>query len=234
MAANSDIQRGTIKPELEINNTFHSTVNAIYLAEKLSIKVFCFTSSSAIYGETNNKLKENYGPLKPISRYGAMKVASEAILSSSLDLFNKIFIFRFPNVISGDVTHGLFYDIPKKIRNNNLIKVLGNGLQTNPYMHINTLIRIIIFLYKLKKIDKINIFNIGPDDQGIKVKDIIKKFIHIKNLTNKTFKYENKIRGWKGDVVKYTFDITKIKKIITFKIPSSANAVEKTIKEIKI
>ena len=232
LAANSDIQKGSKNTKIELNNTFLTTFNSIKLAEKLNISNFCFTSSSAIYGESNLKFKENFGPLRPISNYGAMKASSESIIHANAKIFDKIFIFRFPNVISSDVTHGLFFDMQKKIKKSNKINIFGFGLQKKPYMHVDTLIKIINFLYESKKMHKTNIFNIGPDDNGITVKEIIKKFVKIKKLQNKNFTYEAKKRGWDGDVINYKFDVSKIKKILNFKIPSSIKAVEKTIKEI--
>jgi UDP-glucose 4-epimerase len=122
----------------------------------------------------------------------------------------------------------------KKIKKSNNISVLGNGLQKKPYMHVDTLIRIIDNLYMSKKMNKNNILNIGPDDDGITVKEIINKFVKIKKLKNKVFLFESKKRGWEGDVIKYRFDVSKIKKILSFKIPSSEKAVEKTIREISL
>lgn len=234
LAANSDIQIGSKKPKIELNNTFLTTINSVKLAIQLNIPNFCFTSSSAIYGESPFKLKENYGPLKPISNYGAMKASSECIIHANAKSFNKIFIFRFPNVISSDVTHGLFFDMQNKIKKSNKIQVLGNGLQKKPYMHVDTLIKIIYFLYKSKKMYKTNILNIGPEDSGVTVREIINNFIKIKKLKKKVFLFENKKRGWEGDVIKYRFDVSKIKKIINFDIPSSIKAVEKTIREIRL
>ena len=49
---------------------------------------FVFASSSAIYGNLNDKkLSEDTGPLLPISTYGAMKLASEAIISAAKESF---------------------------------------------------------------------------------------------------------------------------------------------------
>ena len=81
---------------------------------------------------------------------------------------------------------------------------------------------------------KTNILNIGPEDSGVTVREIINNFIKIKNLKKKVFLFENKKRGWEGDVIKYRFDVSKIKKIINFNIPSSIKAVEKTIREIRL
>ena len=80
-------------------DTFKTTFNIIEALNNSKTKVekFIFASSSAIYGYKKNiKIKENLGDLKPISYYGAMKAASENLLSSYSFLNNtKCFIFRF-------------------------------------------------------------------------------------------------------------------------------------------
>ena len=45
-------------------------------------------------------LKENYGPLLPVSNYGAAKLASEAFISAFSSMYNiQTWIARFPNVV---------------------------------------------------------------------------------------------------------------------------------------
>ena len=79
---------------------------------------FVFASSSAIYGNLNDKkLSEDTGPLLPISTYGAMKLASEAIISAAKESFlKKIYIFRFPNVVGHPSTHGVIHDFILRLK----------------------------------------------------------------------------------------------------------------------
>ena len=45
-------------------------------------------------------MREDAGPLLPISNYGAMKLASEAVISAAAEAFLDVAIlFRFPNVV---------------------------------------------------------------------------------------------------------------------------------------
>jgi len=234
LAANSDIQKGSENSNIELRNTFLSSYYSVKICEKLNIQKFCFFSSSAIYGETRNKIKETHGPILPISNYGAMKVASEAFLSSARFQIKDILIFRLPNVIGPDVTHGFFYDIPNKIRRNDIVQILGNGLQKKPFMHVDHLLKIILKIYKIKYLKNINIFNVGPGDSGITVKKIINLFISLKKIKNTKFLFQHKKNGWQGDVAKYKFNNSKILKLCKFNIPSSEESVVKTIKEIKL
>ena len=82
LAANSDIQKGGKDPLVDYNLTFNTTFNVLQLLKEFEIKKFFFASTSAIYGETYDVLNEDYGPLKPVSNYGAGKLASEAFISA--------------------------------------------------------------------------------------------------------------------------------------------------------
>ena len=55
----------------------------------------------------------------PVSNYGAMKLASEGIITAALERFLKrAWICRFPNVVGGRATHGVIFDFLKKLRAN--------------------------------------------------------------------------------------------------------------------
>ena len=61
------------------------------------MKSIAFASTSAIYGERDDLLYENSGPLLPISNYGATKRASEALLSAAAEPFvERLWLFGFP------------------------------------------------------------------------------------------------------------------------------------------
>ena len=81
------------------------------------IKNFIFASSSAIYGNHGDlTIKEDTGPLIPISNYGAMKLASEAICFAAQEKYlKKLRIFRFPNVVGIPATHGVIFDFTNKL-----------------------------------------------------------------------------------------------------------------------
>ena len=233
-AANSDISKGSENLDIEFNDTFMTTLNALALSENLNIKEFIFASSSAIFGRTNKKISEDYGPCLPESNYGSMKLASESIISSSQNKFNKIVIARFPNVVGPDNTHGLIYDMIKKSKISDSIPVLGNGKQKKPYIHVKYLIEYLYKLYKHKNQTKIKIVNIGPEDKGVTVEQIINMLSKSILFKNKKFTYQlNKEGGWKGDIPFYHYNVNRLLSIIgNNKIPSSLDAINLTIKEI--
>ena len=45
---------------------------------------------------------------------------------------------------------------------------------------------------------------------------------------------KKKIEGWKGDVVKYSYNTNLIKKTLNIEIPSSKKSINQAIKDISI
>ena len=78
-----------------------------------------------------------------------MKLSSESYIYANYKNFDEILIIRFPNVVGGNMTHGLLYDLIKKFKNNNgKINILGNGSQKKPYLHVSNLVKYMYLLYK--------------------------------------------------------------------------------------
>lgn len=213
LAANSDIKKGVNNYKVDLSNTYLSTVNTVEFLKKYFRRdtKLIFTSSSAIYGRIKSKISEKTKIRKPKSNYGLMKLKSEEYLTSVSNKYNiNTLIFRFPNVIGPNLTHGLLYDMKKKIfSKDKYIQVLGNGEQQKPYSHVSEIINCILFLKKKKFLQKLNFFNIGTSDNGVKVKYIVDKMVK-KFKSLKKIKFERKKIGWVGDISKYSYSTKKI------------------------
>ena len=212
LAANSDIQKGGKDPMVDYNLTFNTTFNVLQLLKEFEIKKFFFASTSAIYGETYDVLNEDYGPLKPVSNYGAGKLASEAFISAFSSTYGiQTWITRFPNVVGERFTHGVIYDFIKKLRNNpEELEVLGNGEQCKPYVYVKDLVEAILYVIDHAS-EKYNVYMIGSDSRT-KVKEIAAMVIEEMDL-NAKIRYTGGDRGWVGDVPEFRYDLTKINKL---------------------
>lgn len=212
LAANSDIQKGGKDPMVDYNLTFNTTFNILKLLKEFEIKKFFFASTSAIYGETYDVLNEDYGPLKPVSNYGAGKLASEAFISAFSSTYGiQTWITRFPNVVGERFTHGVIYDFIKKLRNNpEELEVLGNGEQCKPYVYVKDLVEAILYVIDNAS-EKYNVYMIGSDSRT-KVKEIAAMVIEEMGL-NAKIRYTGGDRGWVGDVPEFRYDLTKINKL---------------------
>lgn len=212
LAANSDIQKGGKDPMVDYNLTFNTTFNVLQLLNEFEIKKFFFASTSAIYGETYEVLNEDYGPLKPVSNYGAGKLASEAFISAFSSTYGiQTWITRFPNVVGERFTHGVIYDFIKKLRNNpEELEVLGNGEQCKPYVYVKDLVEAILYVIDNAS-EKYNVYMIGSDSRT-KVNEIAAMVIEEMGL-NAKIRYTGGDRGWVGDVPEFRYDLTKINKL---------------------
>ena len=162
LAANSDIQKGSKDPQLDYDLTFNTTFNVLQCMREFGVKKLFFASTSAIYGDTSDRLHENYGPLQPVSNYGAGKLASAGFISAFRSAYNiQTWITRFPNVVGERFTHGVIYDFMNKLRKNpEVLTVLGNGEQNKPYLYVKDLVEGILFVCKNAK-DLYNIYIIN-------------------------------------------------------------------------
>ena len=212
LAANSDIQKGGKDPMVDYNLTFNTTFNVLQLMKEYGVKKLFFASTSAIYGETYEVLNEDYGPLKPVSNYGAGKLASEAFISAFSSTYGiQTWITRFPNVVGERFTHGVIYDFIKKLRNTpEELEVLGNGEQCKPYVYVKDLVEAILYVIDHAN-EKYNVYMIGSDSRT-KVKEIAAMVIEEMEL-NATIRYTGGDRGWVGDVPEFRYDLTKINKL---------------------
>lgn len=232
LAANSNIPAGIDDINIDLNNTFMSTVSILKIMKKLSFKKLFFSSSSAVYGYNQNKLHEDIGPLMPISNYGAMKLSSEAIISASLESFlDKACIFRFPNVVGVPSTHGVIFDFIQRLKKNpSVLEVLGNGTQQKTYLHVSELIDAMMFINQNTE-DGLHYFNIGSMDNGLLVKQIAEETIKLVSPDAK-INYQKTDRGWVGDVPRFIYSVEKLKKLGWSPKMSSLDAVKKAIREI--
>ena len=212
LAANSDIQKGGKDPEVDYNLTFKTTFNVLQCMKEFEVKKLFFASTSAIYGETNENLTEDFGPLQPVSNYGAGKLASEAFISAFSATYNiQTWITRFPNVVGERFTHGVIYDFIHKLNANpHELIVLGNGEQNKPYLYVKDLVDGMLFVCNSAH-ERFNVYNLGSYTRT-KVKEIAQMVIEEMGL-NATIKYTGGDRGWVGDVPEFKYDLSKINQL---------------------
>ena len=212
MAANSDISKSANDTSIDFNDTLLTTRVLLESMRKNNVKNIFFASTSAVYGEMPDiVLNEETGGLKPVSYYGGAKLASEALISSYVSMCDmNAVIFRFPNVIGPRLTHGVVYDFVKKLRNNpKELLILGNGTQCKPYIYVTDLVNAIVKLTEQFE-PGVDVFNISVMSEGTSVTHIAEIVVDVLGLSDVEFKYTGGDRGWKGDLPRFKYDISKV------------------------
>lgn len=232
LAANSDIAAGTGDPGIDFRRTLATTYHALNAAREHRVGSWAFASTSAVYGERADLLTEDSGPLLPISNYGANKLASEALISAAVEAYlERAWIFRFPNVVGGRATHGALYDFVGRLATRPpALRVLGNGTQTKPYLHVGELLDAMLHIVSRAK-ERRNVFNIGPQDSGVAVSFMAEQAI-TRVQPGTPIAYTGGDRGWVGDVPRFHYSTQKLTQSGWVPRLGSAEAVIKSIDEI--
>ena len=233
VAANPDVKLGASDTRIHLNQNIMATYNLLEAMRKNNTEKITFTSTSTVYGEASiMPTPEDYGPLIPISLYGASKLACEALVTSYSHTFDmQAWIFRFANIVGPRSTHGITVDFVKKLRkNSNLLEILGDGKQEKSYLHVLECIDAILFVIENSK-EKVNIFNIGSEDT-ISAIEIGKAVIEEIGLSNVKFTYTGGNRGWKGDVPRMRLGIEKMKNLGWKPVYTSERSIRETARAL--
>jgi UDP-glucose 4-epimerase len=236
LAANSDIPAGVLDAGVDLRDTFMTTFSLLEAMKTLKIGTLHFASSSAIYGDLGGvPLHETIGPLLPISNYGAMKLASEALISAAAESYlDRVNLFRFPNVVGAPATHGVILDFINKLKKDaNRLDVLGDGTQQKSYLHVSDLIAAMLHMRNSLDFPKVLPINIGPVDDGVTVRFIAESVRErINPSADICFGTGNK--GWVGDVPKFQYSVERLGQTGWSPKRNSADAVRYAIDQIAI
>jgi len=233
LAANPDIKFSTgDSTDKDLKENTIGTYNVLEAARLNKVKKIVFTSSSAIYGEpTVFPTPENYGPLKPISLYGASKLADEALITSFSHLFDiQVWIFRLANVV-GDKSRKrgttVLTDFIEKLKKNpKHLEILGNGKQKKSFIWVEDCLEGMLTVIEKAK-ENVNIVNMGNID-SITIDEIAQAVILKMGLKGVKISYTGGVRGWKGDSPLMLIDTTKAKSYGWSAKYSSREAIEKS------
>ena len=211
LAANPDIRLGTEVTDTDLKQGTVATYNVLESMRVSGVGRISFASSSAVYGEAEvMPTPEDYGPVMPISLYGASKLASEALITAWAGTFGaQGFIHRFANIVGPRGTHGVIFDFIHKLkRDPSRLEVLGDGNQEKSYMSAHDCVQSMIHVISLGDEGTV-LNNLGTGDT-CSVSRIAEIVIEESGLEGVSIDYTGGKRGWAGDVPKTYLDVSKL------------------------
>jgi len=232
IAANPDVKVGAVDTSVHLQQNIIATYNVLEAMRRCGVKNILFTSTSTVYGDAKViPTPEDYGPLVPISLYGASKLGCEALITAYAHTFDmRCAIFRFANIVGERSTHGVIYDFINKLRKNpEKLEILGDGTQCKSYCHIKDCVDAMFFAWEKQNQD-VGIYNIGSEDY-ITVKEIADIVVEEMQLKNVEYQFTGGVdggRGWKGDVKVMRLSIEKLKRMGWKPTYNSGEAVRHT------
>jgi UDP-glucose 4-epimerase len=232
-AANPDIAKSMLETDLDLRLGIIATYNVVESMRTAGVKMLAYSSGSGVYGDVGlTQTAENFGPLLPISMYGASKLGAEGVISAFCGMFDlQAWIFRFANVVGPRQTHGVGFDFIRKLKKEpHTLQILGDGSQSKSYIHVTDVIDAMLFVIE-KQRRNVNVFNVATDDY-ITVNEIAEIVTEEMKISDVKFEHTGGSRGWKGDVPVVRFDIEKIHKLGWVSKHSSKQAIRLSIQSL--
>lgn len=211
--ANADVRGGKARTRIDLEQNTIATWNVLEAARTHGIKGFGFASSATVYGEPEVfPTPENYAP-QQTSLYGASKYAGEAMIQAYCEYFDmRCFIYRFVSWIGERYSHGIVFDLMKKLQNDRLrLPLLGDGTQKKSYLYVKDGVQGIMLGIEKAPAQK-NVYNLGHD-YFLTVLEVVKIILDELGLKDVKLEFAGGKRGWVGDSPLVHLDTTKLKSL---------------------
>lgn len=211
-AANPDIAKAASEPPIDFWEGTYLTQNVLEAMRITGATRLTYASGSGVYGDRSHAMPgEAFGPLEPVSTYGASKLGCEALIAAYCHMFGfSAAAFRFANVVGDGQTHGVTYDFVRRLRTDpTQLEILGDGTQDKAYVHVDDIVQA-MFTATPEPGSGFSVFNVGTDDT-ITVKRIAELTIEEMGLDDVHVVTGTDSRGWRGDVPVVRLDYGKIK-----------------------
>lgn len=202
LASNPDIARAATEPAIDFDEGTYLTHLVVEAARKTSAARVLYASGSGVYGDLGEtEVHEDWGPLIPVSTYGASKLAGEGLIASYCHMFGLTArVFRFGNVVGPRQTHGVGFDFVRSLlKNGTSLRILGDGSQSKSYIHVEDVIDAVLVGHAAKGVYEA--YNVATGDY-ITVREIADLALECVGLSPGETQYEftGGPRGWKGDI----------------------------------
>ena len=236
LAANPEVNAKNASPEDHFRQNIEATYNLLEAMRRSGGQKFiAFTSSSTVYGEAEAiPTREDYGPLVPISLYGASKLACEALLTAYAAMYGfRAIIYRLANVVGPRSNHGVIYDFVQKLRDSpDELEVLGDGSQSKSYLYIDDCITGI--MNGIERGNRVDIYNIGSWDRTnvLEIAETVKDEMGLNEARIRLTGGIDGGRGWKGDVKVMQLDMNELRSVGWTPKYGSAEAVRLTARSV--
>jgi UDP-glucose 4-epimerase len=211
-ASNPDIARAATQPDIDFWEGTYLTQNVLEAVRVCGVPRLTYASGSGVYGDVGaTPAHEDYGPLLPISTYGASKLAGEALIGAYCHMFGlSALAFRFANVVGPHQTHGVAYDfIRRLLADPSQLLILGDGSQSKSYIHVRDVVAAMRWVAR-DGWRGFDYFNVATEDY-VTVREIADLVVERLGLEGVAFRFSGGDRGWKGDVPLVRFNTAKIR-----------------------
>jgi UDP-glucose 4-epimerase len=232
LAANPDVKFTDDSPDRDLKQNTIATHSLLEAMRRHGVRRLAFSSSSAVYGlSPRQPIPEDQAP-RPISLYGATKLACEALIGAYQNMFGlQAWVFRFANIVgakSRSKGRTVVSDFVAKLRADpRRLEILGDGRQAKSYLAVDECVAAMQFAFQNAR-EPFNLFNLGCDD-SLTVRRIAELVVDAMSLRDVAFTFTGTEGGWAGDVPRFRLDVSAINRLGWRARRSSEQAVSESI-----
>ena len=232
-AAIASVQKSITDPYFVHNSNVNFTLQLMDYCVENKIK-FIFASSAAVYGRTQNEIIHENLNCRPISPYGASKLAIENYLHAYKESFGLEFvILRYFNVFGARQKFTSEYGGVIPVFIDKLLKkespvIFGDGLQTRDFISVTDVVQANMLAMKSEKATG-QIFNVGSGTGTT----IIGLFNMIKKITKFSEGKALFQRGRTGEIRSSAASIEKTKSLLDYRTTDMESEIEKLVESFK-
>lgn len=232
LAAHADVRSGFNDHFIDHEQNLEMTQNVLEAMYKNGVKNIMFSSTSSVYGDAMiHPTPENY-PFEPTSLYGASKAACELYIRTYASYYGmRSFIFRFVSFTGERYTHGIVFDVLKKLKSNPKdLELLSDGTPRKSSLYVKDGVEAIFKVIQDAK-DQFNLYNIGHDEVTT-VNNIVDWIVESGGYKNVNKNWMGKSSNWKGDNEFVHLANNKLKTLGWKPTMSIENGIKRTAKYV--
>lgn len=216
LAAQTSVLDSIKDPFEDQRQNIQGLLNLLTLSVNFKIKTFVQGSSAAVLGEQTMPIHGLKVP-RPISPYGASKLAGEAYCSVFSNLYElNCVVLRFSNVYGPRSTNktSVIAKFIKKLIRNELIEIYGDGNQTRDFLYVIDLCN---GIYKAltRDIRTFELYHLGSGKET-SINTFIETLKRVSSNFNLVFPKVTKINPKPGEIRQNYSDISKAIKNLDF------------------
>jgi UDP-glucose 4-epimerase len=234
LAAQVEVMASIESPAEDMEINLKGTLNSLEASRKNEVQNFVFASSNAVLGEQAQPVDELMSP-KPISPYGASKLAGEAYCLVYHNTYGlRTVVLRFSNIYGPWSYHkeSVISKFFKNALSGKPLTVYGDGNQTRDFLYVDDLCEAMLTCTKKSGVAG-EIFQIGSSKET----SINQLVLEIKSLLKRVEGIDigvTYVGRRKGEIVRSCSNIEKARKILGYAPKTSMKeGLEKTWKWFK-
>jgi UDP-glucose 4-epimerase len=210
LAANPDVKFVPEQADRDLRQNTLATFHLLEAMRRSSVGRLAFASTSAVYGISERQPIPEDQAGRPISLYGATKLACEAMVGAYQHLFGfRCWVYRFANIVGPKVRkqgRTVVSDFIAKLRRDpTRLEILGNGRQAKSYLLSSECVA--AMLHVLDRVPgPLVVCNLGGDD-SLSVRRIAEMVVEAMGLRDVAFRFTGTEGGWPGDVPQFRLDV---------------------------